>query len=211
MPKIIFFDFDGVLVESADIKTSAFRKLFEEWPEVDDIVKYHEMNAGVSRYDKFDYIYEKILKETLSPEEKENLGKRFSEIVLEEILRCPVVTGAIEFLRKHHGKTRMIVISATPDAELKFILKDRGMDGYFDEAYGSPAKKHEIMVRIMKEKDLGKGDVLFIGDSINDYEHARKADVPFVGRLSGKENPFPEGIRVVRDFVEFDRLVDGLE
>ena len=211
MPSVIFFDFDGVIVESADIKTNAFRKLFEEHPEVDEIVRYHEMNAGVSRYDKFDYIYEKILNKELSPEEKERLGKRFSEIVLEEILRCPIVSGTLEFLRKHHGKTRMIVISATPDAELKFILKDRKIEGYFDEAYGSPAKKHEIISRTLKEGGLQKTDVLFIGDSINDYEHARKADVPFVGRLSGKENPFPEGVRVVRDFFEFDKLVDGLE
>ena len=64
MLKAIFFDFDGVIVESAGIKTEAFRKLFSNYPDqVDEIVDYHKANAGISRYDKFDYIYEKILKQ----------------------------------------------------------------------------------------------------------------------------------------------------
>ena len=57
--KAIFFDFDGVLVESVDIKTRAFSKLFER--EGEDVVKkvidYHIDNGGVSRYEKFRYIY----------------------------------------------------------------------------------------------------------------------------------------------------------
>ncbi len=79
--KIIFFDFDGVILESAEIKTTAFRRLFEEYGEVEEIVDYHEKNAGVSRYDKFDYIYDKILKKELTSEKKDELGKRFSELV----------------------------------------------------------------------------------------------------------------------------------
>lgn len=30
MIKVVFFDFDGVIVESVDIKTKAFAKLFEK-------------------------------------------------------------------------------------------------------------------------------------------------------------------------------------
>ena len=59
MLKAILFDFDGVLVESVDIKTKAFAKLFEnEGPEiVNKVVEYHLANGGVSRFKKFDYIY----------------------------------------------------------------------------------------------------------------------------------------------------------
>ena len=58
----IFFDFDGVILESVDIKGWAFGKLFESYPEhVDEIVAFHFANGGMSRFDKFRYIYKNIL------------------------------------------------------------------------------------------------------------------------------------------------------
>ena len=55
MIKAIIFDFDGVLVESLDIKTRAFAKLFgPEGPDMAKrVVDYHLQNGGVSRYEKF--------------------------------------------------------------------------------------------------------------------------------------------------------------
>ncbi len=45
MIKAILFDFDGVILESMDIKTKAFSKLFTKYPEyVDQIVKLHKDN-----------------------------------------------------------------------------------------------------------------------------------------------------------------------
>ena len=63
MVKAIIFDFDGVLVESVDIKTRAFARLFEseENDAVKEIVNYHLGHAGVSRFEKFKYIYNNIL------------------------------------------------------------------------------------------------------------------------------------------------------
>ena len=61
MIKAIIFDFDGVLVESAEIKTEAFRQLFSSFPDkVHEIVEYHKRNMGISRYVKFRYFYENI-------------------------------------------------------------------------------------------------------------------------------------------------------
>ena len=54
----IIFDFDGVILESVSVKTAAFRQLFSFAPEhVDEIVQYHLDNGGMSRFDKFRYIY----------------------------------------------------------------------------------------------------------------------------------------------------------
>ena len=52
MIKIIFFDFDGVIVESVDIKTKAFAMLFEhEGRDIANrVIDYHLKNSGVSRF-----------------------------------------------------------------------------------------------------------------------------------------------------------------
>ena len=48
------FDFDGVLVDSVDIKTNAFKALFMEYGDdvVRKVVKFHLQNGGVSRLEK---------------------------------------------------------------------------------------------------------------------------------------------------------------
>jgi beta-phosphoglucomutase-like phosphatase (HAD superfamily) len=65
--KAIIFDFDGVLVESVDIKTDAFRELFKDYPQyVDEFAAYHEYNGGVSRFEKIKYFYRHFLKENIT-------------------------------------------------------------------------------------------------------------------------------------------------
>ena len=86
MIKTIIFDFDGVIVESAEIKTKAFKELFTDYPQkIEEIVQYHLANGGISRYVKFRYIYEQILGQKLSEDTEIKLGKDFSKIVLQKI------------------------------------------------------------------------------------------------------------------------------
>ena len=100
----IFFDFDGVILESVDVKGWAFAKLFDTYPEhVEEIVSYHYAHGGMPRFDKFRHIYREILKEPLSDELFRELCDRFSELALERVLQCPFVPGALEFLKKHHA------------------------------------------------------------------------------------------------------------
>ncbi len=67
----LILDFDGVIVESLPLKAAAFKKVFSFAPEhLDEIIAFHLENGGMSRYDKFRYIYANILGEPLTPSEK---------------------------------------------------------------------------------------------------------------------------------------------
>ena len=62
MIKVIILDFDGVIVESLDIKTQAFRDLFSNYPEhIDEIMNYQLEYNPFSRYIKFEHIVTNIL------------------------------------------------------------------------------------------------------------------------------------------------------
>ncbi|MFT4805179.1 MAG: beta-phosphoglucomutase-like phosphatase (HAD superfamily), partial [Psychroserpens sp.] len=64
----VFFDFDGVIVESGDIKTEAFMELYEVHGIQEAVKKHHLENQGVSRFDKFEWIAKNLLNETYSEE-----------------------------------------------------------------------------------------------------------------------------------------------
>lgn len=212
MLKLIILDFDGVIVESTDIKTRAFRKLFSNHPEhVDTIVKYHEKHAGVSRYEKFSYIYGHILKQPLDKEKIAELGRRFSALVVEEIKACPLVPGALEFLEKYSKRVKLFIASSTPEEELRYLVKARGLQKYFHGMYGTPQKKSEIALRIIEEEGVEKGEVLFVGDSAADHAEAEKAGILFTGRLANlADRPFPSGVKTIRDLNELGAIVEEL-
>ena len=66
MIKTIFWDFDGVIIDSMKIKGDGFIELFENYnlEQVRLLEKYHYANGGISRFDKIKYFYNQILKKT---------------------------------------------------------------------------------------------------------------------------------------------------
>ncbi len=215
MYKAIILDFDGVILESVDIKTKAFKELFKEYPEhLDGIAEYHLKNGGLSRYKKFSYIYSKILKKQ-PPEKKqlEKMGELFSKIVLQEMISCPYVHGALEFLDEYSKKTKMFIASGTPEDELRYITDKRGISHYFRGIYGTPKTKPEILSNILKENRIENEDAIFIGDSINDYEGAKIAGIPFIARINkiDKSGLMQYKLTSVNDLAELASLIKTLK
>jgi HAD superfamily hydrolase (TIGR01549 family) len=199
------FDFDGVVLESVEIKTVAFRRLFADHPEGERIVDYHLANGGISRFRKFRWFYEEVRGEPLSEAESARLGERFSELVLDEIRRCPFVPGARELLERLAPRLPLFVASGTPEDELRGIVADRGLEDVFAGVYGTPPTKAEILGRIMAERGLDAAELLFVGDAMSDFNGAAAAGVPFVGRRYEDEpSPFPDGTFTVLDLAELD-------
>ena len=98
--RAIAFDFDGVLVESVDIKTGAYALLFKEEDDesVRQIVDFHLKKGGISRFEKIRKIYNDILHRPLSETHYRELCTQFSNLVVEEVVVAPWVNGAKEFL-----------------------------------------------------------------------------------------------------------------
>jgi len=186
MIKAVIFDFDGVILESATIKTEAFRELFSaRCPEhIDAIVAYHLENVGISRYVKFRHIYDSILHLPYSEDVEKKLGDEFADIVLHRVLEAPFVDGALEFLEERSGSYDCFVASGTPEDELMLIVERRGLSGYFREVHGTPRKKVDIINGILADHHYGRHEVAFIGDGESDMKAAAAADVPFIARIS---------------------------
>ncbi len=52
--ELIFWDFDGVIKDSVEVKTQAYFQLFEPFGSVvaEKVREHHEANGGISRFDK---------------------------------------------------------------------------------------------------------------------------------------------------------------
>jgi phosphoglycolate phosphatase-like HAD superfamily hydrolase len=209
----IILDFDGVILESVSVKTEAFRKLFKFAPHhVSAIVKFHLDNGGMSRYDKFQHIYENILIEDLTPLKYNELSEQFSRLVMEEVIRAPFVPGAQEFLDAYHVKIPLWVVSATPLEELCQIVQRRKISHYFKGVYGAPRKKTECISEILHLLGASPNSVIFIGDAKNDLEAARHTGVRFIGRVkNGDEHQFIglNGVETeISDIFELARYIE---
>jgi phosphoglycolate phosphatase-like HAD superfamily hydrolase len=111
MIRAVVFDFDGVLAESVDTKTRAYASLFEgECDEVvQRVVAYHLAHGGVSRYEKFKYIYREILCRPLSKEKFHSLCDDFSKLVVDAVVSARWVDGAKDFLENNQNAYQFFI------------------------------------------------------------------------------------------------------
>ena len=208
--KVVVFDFDGVLLDSADIKTDAFGRLFtgEDPGDASKILDYHKANAGMSRYEKFRWAYREILKRPLSEKEETVLGDRFNEMVEGRVAAAEWIAGAETFLLRNYSDTPLYVASGTPESELRRIVDNRDIGVYFKGIYGSPPKKKDILLRIAEEQGCSPAELVMVGDAPTDWKGAVSAKTRFIGVVpQGRPSPFPEGTTVLHDLTGLEGVL----
>jgi HAD superfamily hydrolase (TIGR01549 family) len=195
MIKGLAFDFDGVLFESVPIKTRAFQALFEgETPEILEVItRYHLANGGINRWDKIRTIFRDILHRPLSEHDLKQQADRFAALVVQKVVAAPWVIGAKEFLDGHQKQYRYFVVSATPEEELKEIVRQKKIGHYFREILGAPRKKDASLREILERHALAPAELVYVGDAINDWQAARSLSIPFVWRRAAEDVPMLPG------------------
>ena len=120
--RIIFWDFDGVIKDSLDVKTSVFVKMFMEFgTEVSDRVRlHHEYNGGVSRFEKIP-LYLSWAGLDATPQLIQQYCEVFSANVVRHVVESPWVPGILNYLKQNAGRQIFILVTATPQAEIERI------------------------------------------------------------------------------------------
>ena len=176
----IFFDFDGVLVDSVSIKLAAYQEIFKPYGNaaVEEITKYHLANGGIDRYRKIEYILKKF---SIPISNLDPLADQFSELVKQKVIQCPAIPEMIGLAMDYYLKIPLFIVSGTPEEELKEIVEKRSWAHYFKEIKGSPASKPEITSYLLKKYNLNNLMCIFIGDANTDFQTARECKLWFLG------------------------------
>jgi phosphoglycolate phosphatase-like HAD superfamily hydrolase len=205
--RAIISDFDGVILESNDLKTRAFEAVFAGFPEhADAMLAYHHAHVSDSRFAKFRHFVTACLGKPASDPLVEQLGAAFSAAMLRQMDGCPLVPGARQFLDRAHAALPVFLASVTPQDELDLILQRRGLAGYFTGVYGCPPWSKVAAVTEVVNALGGPEGVLFIGDSAGDQRAALETGVEFLARDSGLpfDAPLP---RAFPDLVQLGEAI----
>ena len=183
MIRTLIFDFDGVILESVDVKGWAFQKIFEDYPRrQEQILAYHYEHGGLPRANKIRHILKEILKLSYDDAIVAKYCERFGELVFKRVVDSPFVPGAREALEIFQGRFLTFVVSGTPHEEMNRVVDARGLRSYFSAVYGSPVMKDERTGMILAEHGLAPREVLWIGDATSDLQAAAKYGIRFVLR-----------------------------
>jgi phosphoglycolate phosphatase-like HAD superfamily hydrolase len=181
--KVIFWDFDGVLMDSNSVRDLGFEHVLSEFPveQVRQLVAFHQANGGLSRYVKFRYFFEEIRGESITDEEVLVWAERFSVIMVELLVNPQLlITATMNFVTENQGKYIMYITSGSDQDELRFLCKELGIDRYFSSIHGSPKPKSEWVKELIKVNKYNIDECVLIGDSINDWEAANENDINFL-------------------------------
>jgi phosphoglycolate phosphatase-like HAD superfamily hydrolase len=184
--QVLILDFDGVVVESNDVKTQAFEHVFAQFPQhANAMMAYHHEHVSLTRFAKFDHLAG-LLNRPDDAQLKAKLAADFSKQVLAGMMRVPLVPGADAFLQWANTRFPVYLASVTPEPELKLILSERNLNAWFKAVYGCPPwTKPKAIIDVLLKEHVQPENALLVGDSAGDQLAANETGVKFLARNSG--------------------------
>jgi phosphoglycolate phosphatase-like HAD superfamily hydrolase len=192
--RVLILDFDGVVIESNDVKTAAFRHVFSRFPEhAEAMMAFHHSHVSLSRFAKFEHLLSLMGRED-DTALMADIAAGFSKRILDGMMTVPLVPGTEDFLRKLTQRLPVYLASVTPADELIEILAQRELKQWFRDVYGCPPwTKQDAIQDVLAREAVAPTDALLIGDSAGDQRIARATGVGFLARDSGLvfDEPLP--------------------
>lgn len=180
----VFWDFDGVLLNSNIIRDRGFYEVLKDFPDeqVKKLMAYHQANGGLSRYVKFRYFFEDIRGECITDEELNQWAAKFSEIMMQLLTDHSLqIRETLCFVKNNYHIIPMYIVSGSDQTELRKLCKAHGIAKYFKRIHGSPKPKKQWVKDIITEEQLLVSNCLLVGDSVNDFEAADVNGLLFMG------------------------------
>ena len=182
--RCVVFDFDGTLVDSNAIKQDSFLRIASRFSGGEAAMRGVLGRVQGDRHALMAAFVQAGALEVSAHE----LVLAYNELVDLAVAAAPSMPGAEPLLQILEEQGLHVVLSsATPLANLRFIVERRGWLHYFNELAGCPASKLETLGRVMAEHDFRVSDIAVVGDGSDDRDIAAAIGCAFfaVGEARG--------------------------
>ncbi|WP_237702589.1 HAD family hydrolase [Bizionia argentinensis] len=202
--KNILWDFDGVILDSMEVRDFGFKEIFKNFNEeqISLLIKYHRDNGGLSRYVKIRYFFETILNKDTTEKEINEYALKFSEIMRKELTNSQnLIMDSLNFIKQNHSNYNFHIVSGSDQEELRFLCHELNLSSYFISIHGSPIPKITLVKKLIKEHGYLSKETCLMGDSINDYEAAHSNGISFYAYNNKKLKE--KGFNYIEEFKVF--------
>ena len=204
--KIMVFDFDGVIIDSTEVKVDEYRNLFSQFTKNEDtlnkIISIYRNSAGIPREITLKKVFKEVLDKTVSNQEVENLSLDYSKHIFLRLETIEPLKGFLEYLAIHKEINKHI-ISGAPNSDIFYLIKKLNLSKYFKSIKGGPLNKKNEIINIMKLAKVKARDIVYFGDQKNDCIAAKSAGVGFIGINAGSNLE----IIKCKKFSDFEKLI----
>lgn len=197
MIQTILWDFDGVILDSMSVRDWGFEEIFKDFSDeqVQQLIKYHRANGGLSRYVKIRYFYEEILGKQIKDDKVLQYANEFSKLMKTELTNPEnLILDSVNFIKENHHKYNFHIVSGSDQEELRFLCKELKLSQCFLSIHGSPTPKKQLVKNLLTDKEYSIATTCLIGDSLNDYEAAEENNISFYGYNNKELSNLPKSI-----------------
>lgn len=185
-------------MDSNGIKANAFYESVKPYGEAiaDSFRVFCRNNWGKSRYFLFDWLIKNHFPNE-TPQFKKNLISAYEEKIAIDYPTARITDGTLDLLArlKHVEKH---VVSGGKEEEVINLLNTRGLAKFFKTISGSPTSKEDNIRKTTYDQSK---PVLFVGDSLKDFEASQvfEFDFLYVEKYSDIcKNDIPNGSNVFK-------------
>lgn len=171
--KVIVFDFDGTLVDTASAKRQAF---FETLPEqchtaVESVLR---ANPDGSRHSVIPAMLEESCRRGADVQEldSETAIAAYSDAVENAVKTASDIEGVHDVLEWANGQAPVYIFSMTPEKELSDAIGRRDWREHISESFGHPSVKQDVLARLLERHGAQPEEVLVVGDGQSDRDAA---------------------------------------
>ena len=219
MIECLVFDFDGVLVDSNEIKRAAFFRIFAGFGESGRqwVTSALERDDEGDRFDIIRSVLDQAvgsgtLETTATVEELvQSYAVEYNTICEAHAATCAEITGVTSMLNAVYRRYPLYIVSATPVEPLRRIVEMRGWGHYFKEVLGRPESKTRHLAHVLEREGIGAERLLFVGDGKRDWSAARIAGTWFVGVRNAFNDFDTAGVKMIDHLGELPVAIEQLD
>lgn len=165
--KIVFFDFDGVIVLTMMITVDLIRQVS---PETTNEEVIDGFKGNIHRY---------FESKGISTEPNGEFFSKYTKL-LEREAPIPGIADVIKRLSKQY---ELVIISSSSSSSIQSFLRKNGLASYFTEVLGYEVErsKSKKLTRILEERGLVGTDAVFVTDTLGDIKESHVAGIPAIG------------------------------